>query len=141
MEWVEEFTEAGIDDVHRLDLIVPGEDVEVAVVRMLPEVKAQAARAPLSAQEESDLVPAMTLFNTPSIIQKHKVDIHIYMEACLAYSKLKTGKFLVTDDHRFFKIFLQSSIAEESLHSVCARTLSIQQGGRVKLAREVIKGM
>ena len=41
MEWVEEFTEAGIDDVHRLDLIVPVEDVEAAVVRMLPEIKAQ----------------------------------------------------------------------------------------------------
>ena len=72
MEWVE-FGEAGIDDVHRLDLIVPVEDVEAAVVQMLPEIKAQAARVHLSAQEESNLVPAMTLFNTPLIIQKHKV--------------------------------------------------------------------
>ena len=81
MEWVEEFTEAEIDDVHRLDQIVPVEDVEAAVVRMLPEIKAQAARAPLSAQEESDLVPAMTLFNTPSIIQKHNV-CTLYASQC-----------------------------------------------------------
>ena len=44
----------------------------------LPEIKAQAARAPLSAQEESDLIPAMTLFNTPLVIQKHRADLHIY---------------------------------------------------------------
>ena len=122
MEWVEEFSEARIDDVHWLDLIVPVEDVKAAVVRMLPEIKAQAARVPLSAQEESDLVPAMTLFNTPSIIQKHKADIDIYMEACLAYSKLKIGKFLVTDNHHFFSNFLQSAIAEVSAQCLCKDT-------------------
>ena len=64
-----------------------------------------------------------------------------HLHGGLAYFKLKMGKFLVMDDHRFFKIFLQSVIAEESLHSVCARTLAIQQGVRVKLAGEVIKGL
>lgn len=143
MDWVEEFSDVGIEDIHRLDLVVPSEEVESALLRMLPEIKAQAARSgsTLSAQEESDLVPAVTLFNTPSILNKHKADFHIYMEACLAYSKLQVGRFLVTDDHRFFKLFLQSSIAEESLHSVCVRTLAIPQGIRVKLAGEVIKGV
>ena len=60
------------------------------------------------------------------------------MEACLAFSKLKVGMFLVTDNHRFFKTFLQSTIAEESLHTVCAKTLGIPQGIRVKLAGEII---
>ena len=63
------------------------------------------------------------------------------MEACLAHSKLGKGRFLVTDDHGFFKFFLQSKIVEETLHSVCARTLGINQGVRVKMAGEVIKGM
>ena len=65
MEWVEEFGNVGIDDVHQLDLVVPNEDVDAAVARMLPEIEAQAARAPLSTQEDSDLVPAITLFNMP----------------------------------------------------------------------------
>ena len=65
------------------------------------------------------------------------------MAACLAFSKLNKGtrRFLVTDDHRFFTLFLQSSIAEESLHSVCVRELAIPQGVRVKVAGEVIKGV
>lgn len=53
------------------------------------------------------------------------------MEECVAYSTLQQGKFLVIEDHGFFKIFLQSAIIEESLHSVCAKTLGIPQGVRV----------
>ena len=108
MDWVEEFSHVGIEDVHRLDLVVPNED---ALLRMLSEIKAQAARSTLSEQDESDLVPAVTLFNTPTILNKHKADFYIYMEACLAYAKLQVGRFLVTDDHRFFNLFLQSTIA------------------------------
>ena len=77
MEWAEEFCDIGIDDVHRLDLIVPADDVDVALLRMLPEMKAQAARSTLTPQKESDLVPAVTLFNTPSQLAKHKADVHI----------------------------------------------------------------
>ena len=128
MDWIEEFTDIGIDDVHRLDIVVPSEDVDGALLRMLPKIKSQAARTTLTVQQESDLVPAFTLFNTPSVLAKHKADFHIYLEACLAYSKFNTGRFLVTDNHRFFKIFLQSFIAEESLHTVCTRTLNILQG-------------
>ena len=141
MEWVEEFIDIGIEDVHRLDLIVPSEDVDVALLRMLQELKFQASKTTLTPQEESDLSPAVTLFNTQSILVKHKPDFILYMEACLAFSKLGLGRFLVTDDHRFFKIFLQSPIAEESLNSVCANTLGISQGVRVKMAGEVIRGM
>ena len=103
---------------------------------MSPEIKAQVAQSTLTQEEENDLVPAYTLFNTPSVLNKHKADFPIYIEACLAYSKLNIGRFLVTDDHRFIKILLQSSIAEKSLHSICARTL---RGVCVKVAGEVIK--
>ena len=44
-----------MDDVHQLDLVVPPEDVDVALLRVLPEMKSQAAQATLTAQEESDL--------------------------------------------------------------------------------------
>ena len=141
MEWVEDFSEVGLEEIHRLDLIVTATDVETALLRMLPELQAQINKASLSSQEEADLVPVLTLFNTANLISKHKPDFTLYMEACLAYSELGQGRFLVTDDHGFFKFFLQSPIAEETLHSVCARTLGITQGVRVKMAGEVIKGM
>ena len=79
MDWVEEFADVGIEGVHRLDLVVPSKEVEMVLLRMLPGIKAQAARSTLSDQEESDLVPAVTLFNTPSILNKHKADFHIYI--------------------------------------------------------------
>ena len=64
----------------------------------------------------------------------------IYMEACKAFSKFSVGTFLVTDGHKFFKLFLKSSL-EEALHTVCVQTLGITQGVHVKLAGEVIQGM
>ena len=142
MEWVEEFSEVGLEEIHRLDLIVTATDVEeTALLRMLPELQSQIWKASLSPQDEAYLVPVVTLFNTANLISKHKPYFTLYMEACLAHSKLGKGKFLVTDDHGFFKFFLQSQIAEETLHSVCARTLGINQGARVKMVGEVIKGM
>ena len=100
MEWVEELIEVGIEDVHHLDLVVPPEDVDAAIARMLPELK---TRASLTPQEESDLVPTLMLFGTPSLVSKHRADFQIYMEACKAFSKLNVGTFLVTDDHRFLQ--------------------------------------
>ena len=84
MEWVDEFMDIGIEDVHRLDLIVPSEDVDVALLRMLQELKFQASKTTLTPQEESDLSPVMTLFNTLSILMKHKPDFIPYMEACMS---------------------------------------------------------
>ena len=54
MDWVEGFADAGIEDVHHLDLVVSNEDVDAALLRMLPELKTQAARSNLTPQEESD---------------------------------------------------------------------------------------
>ena len=66
MDWVEEYGEVGLEEVHRLDLVVPPEDID--------------------------------------------------------------------------KLFLMSSLAEDVLHTVCARTLGITQGVRVKLAGEIMQG-
>ena len=50
MEWVKEFIDIGIKDVHRLDLIVLSEDVDVALLRMLQELKFQASKTTLTLQ-------------------------------------------------------------------------------------------
>ena len=71
MEWVEELIEVGIEDVHHLDLVVPPEDIDAAIVRMLPKLKTQEAQASLTPEEESDLVPTLTMFGTPSLVSKH----------------------------------------------------------------------
>ena len=108
MEWVEELIEVGIEDVHRLDLLVPPEDVDAAIARMLPELKPQTAQANLTIQEESDLVPTLMLFGTPSLVSKHRADLQIYTEACKAFSKLNISNLLVTG----YILNLQQVIAE-----------------------------
>ena len=117
MDWVEDLGEVGIEDIHQLDLVVPPKDVDAAIARMLPELRAQIPTI-TTAQEESDLVPTLTLFGMQSLISKNRADFQIYMEACKAFSKFGVGRFLVTDDHKFFKLFLKSSVTEEALHTV-----------------------
>ena len=80
------------------------------------------------------------MFGTSSLVAKHRADLQIYMEACKAFAQLGMGRFLVTDDHKFYRLFFLSCVAEEVLHTVCARTLGITQGVRVKLAGEVMEG-
>ena len=58
----------------------------------------------MSGEEQSDLAPVMTLFGTPSLVVKHRADLQIYVEACKAYSILGSARFLVTDDHKFYKL-------------------------------------
>ena len=127
--------------LRTFDLVVPPKDVDAVITRMLPELRAQIPIMTMTAQEESDVVPTLTLFGTQSLISKSRADFQIYMEACKAFSKFGVGRFLVTDNHKFFKLFLKSSVAEEALHTICVRTLGITQGVRVKLAGEVIQGV
>ena len=135
---MEDLGEVGIEDIHRLDLVVPPKDVDAAIARMLPELRAQIPTMTMMAQ--GDLVPTLTLFGTQSLISKSRADFQIYIEACKAFSKFGVGRFLVTDYHKFFKLFLKSSVAE-ALHTVSVQTLGIAQGVRVKLVREVIQGV
>ena len=111
---IEEFAEVGLEEIHRLYLIVTVTDVDTALLRMLPELQSQISKALLSSQDEADLVPVVTLFNTSNLISKHRPDFTLYMEAYLAHSKLGKGRFLVMDYHGFFKFFLQSQIAKET---------------------------
>ena len=106
----------------------------------LPELKTRIAHTSLTSQEEKDLVPTLTMFGTSSLIAKHRADFQIYMEACKACSQFGLGRFLVTDDHKFYKLFLMSNLAEDVLHTVCVRTLGITQGVRVKLVGEIMQG-
>ena len=59
-----------------------------------------------TAEEESDLVPTLTMFGTPSLVSKHRADFQILIEAYLAFFKFGLGRFFVTDDHKFFKLLL-----------------------------------
>ena len=118
----------------------PGGGGDAAIARMLPELRAQIPTITMTAQEESNLVPTLTLFGTQSLIS-NRADFQIYMEACKAFLKFSVGRFLVTDGHKSFKLFPKSSMAEEALHTVCVRTLGIAQGVCVKLAGEIIQGV
>ena len=48
MEWVEEFAEVGLEEIHRLDLIVTVTDVDTALLKMLPELQSQISKTSLS---------------------------------------------------------------------------------------------
>ena len=62
MDWVEELSDMGIEDVHRL---VPPEDVNTAIARMVPEIRAQVIHATtLTPQQKSDLAPVLSVWNT-----------------------------------------------------------------------------
>ena len=92
-------------------------------------------------QIDSALVPVMTLFSSPTMMSKHRADVQLYMEACLARTVLKEGNFLVTEDHKFFRFFLFSPTAEKALYSVATKTLNLSDGVKVKMAGELIEGM
>ena len=44
MDWVEELGEVGIEDVHRLDMVVPPVDVDTAISHMLPQLWSPGSR-------------------------------------------------------------------------------------------------
>ena len=89
-------------------MVVPSTDVDAVMSRMPPELQSHATS--LTPALEAELIPATTLFSTPTLLAKHRADFQLYMEASLAYSKLGVGKILVTDDHRFFIIFCSPTL-------------------------------
>ena len=62
MEWVE-LIELGIEDVHRLDSTLIPEDMDVALLKMLPGLISQVNRVytvtHLTKQQESNVSPAI----------------------------------------------------------------------------------
>ena len=64
------------------------------------------------------------------------------MESCIEAEKSGIQvQFLVTDDHAFFKAFVNSAIAEQVLRKEVEAVLEIRKAVQVKLAGEVIPGM
>ena len=51
------------------------------------------------------------------------------------------AQILVTNDHKFFTMFLGSRVADDMLHSTVTDVLGIQEGVRVKLARQLVRGL
>ena len=109
---------------------------------MGPCLRAAISQRDLTEDEEADLLEPVDLFESPSQWPRYHNDIKIFVEACLAHAT--TGipaQFLITNDHRFFKKFMKSAVAEDTLHSVATDKLGVQEGVRVKLLGEVIRGL
>ena len=59
MDWVEDFEEVGIEEMHRLDSVIPSpKDVDATIAGAeIPGTMTQ--------EEESALLPTFTMFGTP----------------------------------------------------------------------------
>ena len=120
-------------------MVVKDSTVHSVFEAMGPCLRAAIAQRDLS-EEEASLVAPVNLFESPSQWRRYRNDVKIYIEACLAHAV--TGipaQFLITNDHRFFKMFLRSTVVEDTLHSVATDKLGIQEGVWVKLLGEVIR--
>ena len=83
----------------------------------------------------------LNLFKSPSLWARYHND-QIHVEACLAHAV--TGiqaQFLITNDHRFFKMFLNRAVTEDTLHSVATDKLGVQEGVQVKLLGDIVCGL
>ena len=94
-------------------------------------------------KEEADMATSsLTLYNTPSHVDLYLSDLRLYMEACMAAEKSGlTIKFMITDNHAFFKAFVKSGLAEKVLCNKVKPILGIKKAVHVKLAGEVIPGL
>ena len=100
------------------------------------------ANVALTDEEEAALVKPSNLFGSPKMWPRFHRDVKIFMEACLSHAKKRIpAQMIVTNDHKFFSMFLNSPLAEDVLHSVVTDVLQIQEGVRVKLLGELVAGM
>ena len=123
------------------------------------ESELMAAIAPkhLTAMEKKAVQPAINAFSREEAMEGLRKDVQIYIKACIAHRKLHGKVMLVTDHHKFFRVFAKSIIAENILmtqvHTIVreARYMYRSPGKngveeihppiRVRLAGEVIPGM
>ena len=141
-EWVENYQIVGVGEIRKLSAVVKDSTVHAVFEAMGPCLRAAIARRDLSDEEEDSLVSPVNLFESPSQWGRYHNDVKIYIEACLAHALTEIpAQFLITNDHRFFKMFLRSTVAEDTLHSVATDKLGIQEGVRVKLLGKVIHGL
>ena len=138
-EWEENYQTIGVVEIRKLSMVVKDSTVHSVFEAMGPCRRATIAQRDLSEEEEASLVAPVNLFESPSQWGRYHNDVKIYIEACLAHAV--TGipaQFLITNDYSFFKMFLRSTVAEDTLHSVATDKLGIQERVRVKLLGEVI---
>ena len=134
-----EYHNVGSQDVSNVLSSLEGELMQVLVPRHLSEAESKA------------IEPAVQLFKSKAQLERMHNDVKIYIEACIARKVFDEDMVvLVTDDHRFFRAFAQSPIAEHILlsqvetlikaarYTVPARTIPPIH---VKLAGEIIPGM
>ena len=83
---------------------------------MAPCLRAAIAQRDHSEEEEASLVAPVNLFECPSQWGRYHNNVKIYIETCLVHAV--TGipaQFLITNDHRFFKTFLWSTVAQDNV--------------------------
>lgn len=111
-----------------------------AVKKMFNSVQRRVDEEDVGEGSPKEIYPALTLFSSEKYMSEFFFDIKIYMESCLICSELKAKAFLITDDHRFFRFFFHSPVAEQFLRDavkevLCCDTIPL------KLAGEVIPGV
>ena len=92
-------------------------------------------------EQEAALVDPVDLFRSPHNWSKYHNDLKIFIECCLAHAKNGLpAQILITNDHKSLSMFLRSSLAEDTLHSVVTDVFGVQEGVRVKLLGEIVHG-
>jgi hypothetical protein len=87
------------------------------LLRWSPVLTSTIAKVYLSEEEAAPVEPKNLLISPRMWPRFHK-DVKVFMEACLSHAKKKIPtEMIVTNDHKFFSIFLQSSCGGRALRS------------------------
>ena len=141
-DWTSDLSEVGLGEVRKLSSVVKDELVKLVFKNMGMSLHTAIAVTQLNEEQEAALVDPVDLFGSPHNWSKYHNDLKIFMECCLAHAKNGLpAQILVTNDHKFFSMFLRSSLAEDTLHSVVTDVLGVQEGVRVKLLGEIVHGL
>ena len=135
--------DVGIEELFGLEYGNITDTTVKAVADLLGPALQEASRTANLTQEQIKLVtPCLTLFSSSSLMAKYMCDLRLYIEACVASAKLgRPIEFLVTDDHRFFRGFVYSKVAEGVLQREVMAVMNLYKAVRVKLAGEIIPGV
>lgn len=108
----------GIGEVRKIDQLVADDKVEEVFSKMGSSLASAIAKVALTDEEEAALVEPSNLFVSPKMWPRFHRDVKIFMEACLSHAKKRIpAQMIVTNDHKFSSMFLNSPLAEDVLHS------------------------
>ena len=112
-DWLS-WSEVGIEELFGLEYGTITDTTVKAVADLLGPALQEAVRKVTLTEDQVQLVtPCLTLFNSSVLMSKYIADLRLYIEACVASAKSgRPIEFLVTDDHRFFRGFVYSEVAE-----------------------------